>query len=81
MALNYKTKIAGIKSIFQSANTTTASVDLSSGLTTRIATDSIFTDDIETRSIRAGEFPCVFIRVLDKTGLRDPRGDRRSEQL
>lgn len=67
MALDYKTKIAGLKAIFVAANTTTASVDLSSGLTTRISDDSIFTKDIETASIRATDFPCIFIRATDKS--------------
>jgi hypothetical protein len=67
MALDYKDKISALKAIFVAANTTTAAADLSSSLTSRIADDCIFTDDIETKSIKANEFPCVFIRVTDKT--------------
>lgn len=66
MALDYKDKISALKAIFVAANTTTATVDLSSSLTSRILDASIFSDDIETKSIKAHEFPCVFIRVTDK---------------
>jgi hypothetical protein len=67
MALNYKDKISALKTMLVASNTITASVDLSSSLTTRIADDSIFTDDIEAKSIRATDFPCIFIRATDKT--------------
>lgn len=66
MPLDYKDKISALKAIFVTANTTTAAVDLSSSLTSRIADDSILTDDIETKSMRSTDFPCLFIRATDK---------------
>lgn len=66
MPLNYEDKISALKSMFVAANTTTASVDLSASLTSRIPDDSIFVDDIETKGLQATEFPAIFIRAMGK---------------
>ena len=66
MPLNYEDKVSALKTMFVSANTTTASVDLSASLTSRIPDTSIFTDDIETRALQADECPAIFIRVMSK---------------
>lgn len=67
MALDYKDQLANLKAIFVAANTTTASVDLSASMTSRIPDAGIFAGDIETKSIKAYEYPCLFMRIDDKT--------------
>ncbi len=67
MPIDYKDHLATIKGILFNANTTTASVDLSASLTSRVPDAGIFAGDIETKSIKAYEYPCVFVRAEDKT--------------
>jgi len=66
MAFDYNTKATKIKDILQSYNTTTASPDLSADLNKRIENDNIRVGDIETVSIRALDYPCIFIRTASK---------------
>lgn len=64
--IEYKDHLATIKGILVAANTSTASPDLSGSMTTRIPDAGIFAGDIETKSIKAYEYPCVFVRAEDK---------------
>jgi hypothetical protein len=67
MPIDYKDHLATIKGILFNANTTTAAVDLSASLTSRVPDAGIFAGDIETKSIKAYEYPCVFVRAEDKS--------------
>jgi len=66
MGLDYNANLKAIQDIFIAANTTTATVDLSGGLSTRIDNLNIRVADIDTVSLRAQDFPLLFIRVSDK---------------
>ncbi|MCK5358329.1 MAG: hypothetical protein KAJ48_08030 [Elusimicrobiales bacterium] len=66
MALDYNAKLTAIKNVFVNNNTTTSSVDLGSGLTVRVDDSNIRLADIDTVSLRAQDFPLVFIRVASK---------------
>lgn len=67
MAIEYKDHLETIKGILAAANTTTASVDLSGSMTSRIPDAGIFAGDIETKSIKAYEYPCIFVRAEEKS--------------
>lgn len=66
MALDYNANLTAIKTIFTTFNDTTATVDLSGGLTVRIEDRNIRVADIDTVSLRAQDFPLLFIRVSSK---------------
>ncbi len=69
MALNYEDKVAAVKNTLLKYNTTTAGYNLLAASLTAgsLNDDNIFTADIETLSIRANQFPCIFIRAVDKS--------------
>lgn len=64
MPFDYEANISAVKNALTNANTTTAVVDLSSGLTTRVITIEI--DDPEIRSLRNLDYPAVFVRLSNK---------------
>ena len=67
MPFTYETNTAAIVNILQNAATTTATVNISEGLTSAITTTSIFNDDPEVK-IRPGfSYPAIFVRTISKT--------------
>lgn len=64
MGFDYEAKLTAVKNALEDFNTLTSSPDLSSGLTTRVQT--ILIDDIDSSSLRADDFPIIFVRVANK---------------
>lgn len=83
----YGTNLTALYTCLYNHNTTTASPDLSSGLTTRIPKTSIFKADPEAVGIRNYEFPQVFIRINSKAedfaglGNTGPTGCRKQADV
>lgn len=83
MPFEYGTNLTAVYNALVANNTTTSTVDLSSGLTTRIPVDSIFKADPETVGIRNYQFPQIFIRINNKAeeyaglGETGPSGCRK----
>lgn len=81
MPFDYEANITAIYNVLADANTITATVDLSSGLTTRIK--NIYKNDPATTSIRQDSYPCVFIRISSKDeeyaglGATGPTGNKK----
>lgn len=64
MPYDYEANITAVYNVLSNANTTTATVDLSSGLTTRVK--NVYKNDPATTSIRQDSYPCVFVRISNK---------------
>ena len=64
MAFDYEANAVAVRNVLLDHNTTTATPDLSSGLTTRIANIDI--NDPEVINLRASKYPVVFIRPGSK---------------
>jgi predicted transposase YbfD/YdcC len=65
MAFDYSSKLTALYNVLFNANTTTASVDLSSGLDSRVKIVS--KADVATVNLRSYEFPAVFIKIENKS--------------
>lgn len=61
MPFDYEANVAAVNNNITAHNTTTATPDLSSGMTTRVRT--IRVDDPDIAAIRWQELPAVFVRV------------------
>lgn len=61
---DYKGNTRAIFNVLNTANTTTAAVDLSSGLTTRVK--NIYRNDPEIVDMRGDIYPAIFIRINRK---------------
>lgn len=81
MPFDYEANINAIINTLNDANTTTAVVDLSNGLTTRVK--NIYKNDPGTVSIREDSYPCVFVRISNKNedfaslGITGPSGNKK----
>lgn len=64
MPFGYQTAAAAVVSVLASANTTTAAVNLSGGLSTTVGT--IVLNDPEIVAVRKLDFPAVFVRINRK---------------
>lgn len=64
MAFDYATKVTALYNVLNNVNTTTAAVDLSSGLDERIKRIAIA--DPAVVNLRNYEFPAIFIKIDDK---------------
>lgn len=60
---NYTTNLAAVVQALKDYNTTTAAIDLSAGLTTRIPDDNIMAGDPSVSMIRNDRIPAVFVRI------------------
>lgn len=82
MPFDYEANTTAVKNALTSHNTTTASPDLSSGLTRRV--QNIYIDDPEIVSIRQLTYPCVFVRLSNKDedyaslGATGPTGNKKT---
>lgn len=65
MAFGYTDKLTALYNVINNANTTTASVDLSSGLDSRVK--RIAMADPGVVNLRNYEFPAVFVTISNKT--------------
>lgn len=61
MAFDYEASVNAVVSNLLAHNTTTASPDLSSGLTARVRTVRV--DDPEVAATKYGDLPAVFVRI------------------
>ena len=61
MPFDYEANVAAVKSVLDAHNTTTASPDLSSGLTTRVK--AVYVDDPDVVSVQWTQLPAVYIRI------------------
>lgn len=64
MPYAYKDKVEAVVNALNDANTTTATVDLSSKLTSRVK--NVFMNDPSVVSVRADSYPCIFVRISSK---------------
>lgn len=64
MPFDYEANIGAVYNALLNANTTTASVDLSSGLTSRVK--NVYKNDPAVTSVRADSYPCIFVRITSK---------------
>ena len=72
MPFDYETNVNAVLNQLTAHNTTTATPDLSSGLTTRVRTIRI--DDPEVTAWKWNELPMVFIRIQNKIEELDTLG-------
>jgi len=81
MPFDYEANVAAVVQALTDHNTTTASPDLSSGMTTRV--QNIYSADPETVSKRADSFPAIFVRISTKDeeyaslGQTGPTGNKK----
>jgi len=81
MPFDYEANVAAIKNALEDYNTSTASPDLSSGLTRRI--QNVYVDDPEIVSIRQLSYPALFVRISSKeesyasAGVPGPSGNKK----
>lgn len=81
MSFDYVANINAVKQVLTDHNTTTASPDLSTGLTTRVKAVSVF--DPESQNIRSSDVPAVYVRLSTKTeeyaslGNTGPAGNKK----
>ena len=61
---DYKANTLAIANVLTNANTTTAAVDLSGGLTTRVK--NVYRNDPEVVDMRGDVYPAVFVRINRK---------------
>lgn len=81
MGIDYVNKCQTVVDVLRAFNTTTASPDLSSSLTTRIA--SITVAEPGMVGARRGDFPCVFVNIARANEAETQIGDyagRRKEK-
>jgi len=85
MSFDYVTNLTAVKTALENHNTTTASPDLSSGLTKRVTT--ISTSDPEVTSVRNLVLPAVFVRIsrgsseFASLGITGPSGDKKFKNV
>lgn len=65
MPFDYEANLNAVKNCLEAHNTTTASPDLSSGLTTRVK--NVFIDDPDIASFQWDDLPIIFIRLQQAT--------------
>lgn len=65
MGFSYETNTSAVIQALLDYNTTTATVDLSSGLTTRISNDNIKLFDMEVGGYQSRNLPAVFVRAIN----------------
>lgn len=81
MPFDYEANLTAISNALSQYNTTTASPDLSAGLTRRV--QNIYLSDPETVSKRADIFPAIFVRISTKDesygslGATGPTGNKK----
>ena len=81
MPFDYEANVGAVYNVLTNANTTTATVDLSSGLTTRVK--NVYRNDPGIVGLRGDIYPAVFVRVNKKTedfagmGPTGPAGARK----
>lgn len=78
---DYNAAATALVTVLQTANTTTATQDLSGSLTTRLVNDNITDDDPQIVNVRADRLPAIYVRVNqaeeDFAGLGDTGSTRR----
>jgi hypothetical protein len=83
MAIDYVNKAQTVVDVLRSFNTTTAAVDLSASLTTRIASITVAEPDMV--GARRGDFPCVFVSIARaseaETQIGDYSGRRKQKTI
>lgn len=82
MAISYTSKLSTLKTVLDTANTTTATPDLSGSLTTRIR--NIYKDDPAIRGLRGDDTPALFISINRAEEDETQMGDftnRKKEKL
>jgi hypothetical protein len=67
MPFDYEANLSAVYNCVAQANTTTAAVDLSSGMTTRVSDANIYKSDPAIVGLRGDIYPAVFVRVNKKT--------------
>ena len=83
MPFDYETNVAAIQNVLLAHNTTTASPDLSSGLTTRVR--NVLVDDPEITAIQWDDLPAIYVRVISadeeaaSLGPTGPTGVRKTK--
>lgn len=81
MPFDYEANVGAVYNALVAYNTTTASVDLSSGLTTRVK--NIYKNDPAVVGLRGDIYPAVFVRINRKSedfagiGSTGPSGARK----
>lgn len=81
MPFDYETNVTMLKTLLDAHNTTTATPDLSSGLTTRVR--NVFINDPEVVAIRWNDLPAVFIRIQsseEEAAALGPTGPSRAHK-
>ena len=63
MPFDYEANAGSVRNVLNAHNTTTATPDLSSGLTTRV--QSVFINDPDVAAIRWNDLPAVYIRIQE----------------
>jgi len=72
MPFDYITNLNAIVNVLEEHNTTTASPDLSEGLSTRVK--SIMKDDWNVVSTKRLDFPLIYVRIKEKAEQYDALG-------
>lgn len=81
MPFDYEANLTAVSNVLTNSNTTTSTVDLSSGLTTRVR--NIFRNDPGTVSVKLNDYPCLFVRIFSKDeefaslGVTGPNNNRK----
>jgi hypothetical protein len=84
MPFDYEANLAAIQNCLNNHNTTTASPDLSAGLTTRVK--NVVIDDPDVAAIQWDDLPAIFIRMQNATeeaaglGPTGPSGVRKTKE-
>lgn len=65
MPLDYEANIGAVVNALQDYNTTTASPDLSSGLTTRVDNNYVVQGNLELSGQQSIKLPAVYVRIID----------------
>lgn len=65
MPFDYETNIGAVVNALHDYNTTTAVVDLSSGLTTRIDNENVIQGNIELQGVQSVKIPAIYVRIID----------------
>jgi len=87
MAFNYETNVNALVQTLKDYNTTTAAVDLSNGLTTRIESDNIKQHDIEVAGVLGWNLPAVYVRIVNADeefvglGITGPSGNKKEKTV
>lgn len=87
MPFDYEANITAVLNALREYNTSTAVVDLSSGLTTRLDNNNIIQGNIELSGVQSVRLPAIFVRTVTSVeeasglGATGPTGNRKLKDV